>query len=78
MDGHTEDIPEHLASTYKKLYNSLDDKENISSVEETLKKRIDENSGSQIDLITWKTVKECSKKLKCKNTDPFMFFFLTV
>lgn len=74
MDGHTEDIPEHLASTYKKLYNSLDDKENISSVEETLKERIDENSWSQIDSITWKTVKECSKKLKCKKTDPFMLF----
>ena len=76
MDGHTEDIPEHLASTYKKLYNSMDDKENISSIEETLEERIDENSWSQIDSITWKTVKDCSKKLKCKKTDPlFVVFF---
>ena len=72
MDGHTDDIPDHLANKYKKLYNSTNDKEELSTIETTLRENIGEASLDDIKCVTWNTVKECSQKLKCRKTDPFL------
>ena len=40
IDGHTEDIPGHLATTYEKLYNSANDEEVLSLVESSPRENI--------------------------------------
>ncbi len=70
IDGHTKDIPAYLANKYEKLYNGVDDKENLKQLEEDLNGKIDEESMEFVNLITEATVKMVTqKKLKASKTD---------
>ena len=71
IDGHTEDIPGYLADKYEKLYNSVDDKENLRHLEFELEGLIDVNSLEFIDRISPDVVRSATqKKLKPGKTDP--------
>ena len=34
IDGHTDDIPGYLASNYKRLYHNIDDKSQLTLLED--------------------------------------------
>ena len=71
IDGHTDDIPEYLASMYEELYNSVDDKENLRNLESQLEDMIDDQSLEFIDRISPDVVRSATqKKLKPGKTDP--------
>ena len=71
IDGRTEDIPEYLADKYEKLYNQVDDKENLTGLEFDLRKMIKNDSLEFVDRIDANTVKTAVKtKLKPAKTDP--------
>ena len=72
MDGRTEDIPDHLAATYEKLYNSTDEKDEFSSIEISLETSVGATSLQDISCVRWNTVKNCAHKLKSRKTDPFL------
>ena len=49
IDGHNNDIPSHFAKMYKRLYNCVDDEDNLSRIEEG---KITQRSNSDICQIT--------------------------
>ena len=71
MDGQTENIPDHLASTYKNLYNSTEDEENLMSIGKMVEMKINDSSWDNINGITWHTMRDSAQKLKGKKSDPF-------
>ena len=71
IDGHKDDIPNYLATKYESLYNSVDDKENLTRLEGELESLIDEKSLTFVERITSDVVKSVTKKkLKPGKTDP--------
>ena len=72
IDGHNEDIPSYFASQYEHLYNSIDDKFNISEIEKNLEYKINESNQNDISMITPQIVKTASQKLKSGKTDPLL------
>ena len=49
IDGVTKDIPGHFKKIYSKLYNSVDDGEELSVIREQLETDIDESSLVDVD-----------------------------
>ena len=49
MDGAKEDVSEHFANVYERIYKSVDDKE-MSRMHSRLNKSIDATSLSDVDL----------------------------
>ena len=72
MDGQTENIPDHLASTYKNLYNSTEDEEKLTSIEKIVEMKIYDSCWDDINRITWNTLRDSAQKLKGKKSDPFL------
>ena len=71
IDGHTEDIPDYLATKYERLYNSVDDKENLIRLEGDIENLIDDKSLTFVNLISTDVVKLVTReKLKPGKTDP--------
>ena len=52
MDGAKEDVSEHFANVYERIYNSVDDKEEMSRMYSGVNKSIDTTSLSDVDLVT--------------------------
>lgn len=57
IDGHTDDIPDYLATKYEELYNEVDDKENLLELEVGLEDEINDRSVRFIDQITAEVLK---------------------
>ena len=74
MDGQTENIPDHLASTYKNLYNSTEDEEKLTSIEKIVEMKIYDSCWDDINKITWNTLRDSAQKLKGKKSDPDPFW----
>ena len=72
MDGQTENIPDHLASTYKNLYNSTEDEEKLTSIEKIVEMKIYDSCWDDINRITWNTLRDSAQKLKGRKSDPFL------
>ena len=70
IDGHDKDIPEYLASKYEKLYNSVDDKENLVFLKTDLERNIKQDDIRFIDKIDPDALKSSARKLKPGKTDP--------
>ena len=71
IDGRSTDIPEYLAEKYGKLYNQVDDKENLSVLERELHGMISKESLEFVDRISASTVKSVVQtKLKSAKRDP--------
>ena len=52
IDGHNSDIPSHFAKKYKSLYDSVDDEDNLSDIEESIEGKITQSSYNGICQIT--------------------------
>ena len=72
IDGHTDDIPEYLAEKYGKLYNSVDDENNLEELNHSLNLEIDQSDNEYVNRITHDVLKNCCSKLKPGKTDPIM------
>ena len=70
IDGHDKDIPEYLASKYEKLYNSVDDKDNLTFLKNDLESKINQDDIKFIDKIDPDVLKSSARKLKPGKTDP--------
>ena len=71
IDGRSDDIPEYLAGKYEKLYNQVDDKENLAVLESNLRAMITDDSLTFVDRINSCAVKSViEKKLKPAKKDP--------
>ena len=40
IDGHNNGIPSHFANMYKRVYNCVDDEDNLSRIEESIEGKI--------------------------------------
>ena len=72
--GVTNNLEIHFANVYEKLYNSIDDKENLMTVLKHLNTKIDCESVTKVEQITPILVKEAIRKLKNDKTDPLYHF----
>ena len=70
IDGISEDIPGYLANKYEKLYNGVEDKNNLNELEHDLRKTIDDKSMVHVNKITPDIVKRAALKVKTTKTDP--------
>ena len=73
-DGVTVIIETHFANVYDKLYNSIDDNENLTTVLRHLNTKIDSKSMIEVEKITPALIKESINKLKYDKTDPLYHF----
>ena len=74
IDGKCEDIPNHFGETYKKLFNSIDDRENLNSVKDSIDEIINVNSCNVVEKVTAEVVKEAVMHLNNDKTDPQFSF----
>ena len=63
MDGKTEDIPGHFKEIYSQLYNSVDDREDLEKICDTVEQKINFTSIYDVKKVTPSIVKEASKNL---------------
>lgn len=71
IDGCTNNIPSHFAKSYKGLYNNVNDKDNLSIIENKLESNINNNnSHKDIGLITCDTLKIAAQRIKPGKSDP--------
>ena len=78
MDGAEEDVSEHFANIYERIYNSVDDKEEMSGMYSRVNKSIDTTSLSDVDLVTNDTVREAPMNLTSNRNDPIFDLTPTV
>ena len=73
IDGHSNNIESHFAQKYKKLYNSVNDEENLFKTEEMLESKINQtNSYNETNIITAELLCVASQKLKSGKSDPIL------
>ena len=71
MDGAQEDVSEHFANVYERIYN---DKEEMSRMYSRVNKSIDTTSLSDVYLVTNDIVREATMNLKSNRNDPIFDF----
>ena len=74
IDGVTNNLETHFANVYEKLYNSIDDKDNLTTVLQHLNTKIDCESVTKVEQITPILDKEAISKLKNDKVDPLYHF----
>ena len=72
IDGCKEDIPTYFANKYEKLYNGVDDRDNLVMIQEHLRKNINRDDLEGVDIIIPKLVVEAIKRLKPGKSDPLL------
>jgi endonuclease/exonuclease/phosphatase family metal-dependent hydrolase len=75
IDGVADNIPDHFAGIYSKLYNSVNDDEPLMNTFNLVNKKITSLSMEQVMKITPEVVGKAISKLKSNKKDPT--FFLT-
>ena len=74
MDGVKEDIPGHFKSIYSKLYNSADDKEELTDLMKTIDEKVNFTHLNDVNKVTTEVVKEAVNHLKDNKSDPIYSF----
>ena len=74
MDGNKKDIPNHFKDIYSKLYNSVDDLENLKEMKSEIEKKINFAEIFQVDKVTPDILKEAVSNLKDNKSDPIYSF----
>ena len=74
IDGISSGIPDHFASIYSKLYNSVDEKGKLGSLLEVINRSIDNQNIAEIREITPEVVEKATRRLKTKKSDPLQQF----
>ena len=70
IDGQQDNIPSYFAKKYKNLYNSVDDKTNLTRIEENLENKVNKASLNELKVITPELIKAACQKLKPGKSDP--------
>ena len=74
IDEVAEDIPQHFAGIYRKLYNSVDDREELSDILQKLNAKICPLSVDEVMKVTPEMVKSAANHLKGNKSDPLCHF----
>ena len=70
IDGNSENIPQYFANKYEKLYNSVNDENDLLKIKKVIDQRIGYSDITEVLKITPRIVKEASNKLSHFKTDP--------
>ena len=74
MDGIKDDIPGHFRTIYSDLYNSVDDKEELLNLSNSVDAEVNFSHLNDVNRVTPEVVKEAAKHLKDNKTDPVYSF----
>jgi hypothetical protein len=74
IDGKLENIEEHFAGIYGKLYNSIEDKEATQVLFKEVDSKVNGTSLADVENFTPSIVKEAVSKLNSNKTDPVYSF----
>ena len=74
IDGKHENIEEHFAGIYGKLYNSIEDKEATQVLFKEVDSKVNGKSLADVEKVTPSIVKEAVSKLNSNKTDPVYSF----
>ena len=66
IDGTKDNITGHFANVYERIYNSIDDKEEMAKIYSRVNNSLDSNSLKDVDLITTEKNKRGYIELKIK------------
>ena len=70
IDGKKGNIEEHFKGIYEDLYNSVEDRENITKILNEINNKINSSHIHDIEKVTPSVVKEASRKLENGKSDP--------
>ena len=74
IDGVNENVPDHFKDIYGKLYNSVDDVENMTRVSSEVEEKITSLTIKDVMKVTPEVVKTAADKLKPGKSDPVYTF----
>ena len=74
IDGLSSGIPDHFASIYSKLYNSVDEKEKLCDLLDVINRSISDQNIAEIREVTPEIVEKATRRLKTKKSDPLLQF----
>ena len=72
IDGNNENIHQYFANKYEKLYNSVNDEDDLLKIKKVIDQRIGYSDITELLKITPRIVKEASNKLSQFKTDPYL------
>ena len=70
IDGNSENIPQYFANKYEKLYNSVNDEDDLRKIKKVIHQKNKNSDIMEVLKITPRIVKEASNKLSQFKTDP--------
>ena len=70
IDDVTSDVENHFAELYRRLYNSVDDHENLQFISKEVNNKIDQSCIKDVMRITPELVQKAISNLKHKKTIP--------
>ena len=70
IDGNSENIPQYFANKYEKLYNSVNDEDDLRKIKKVIHQRIGYSDIMEVLKITPRIVKDASNNLSQFKTDP--------
>ena len=74
IDGESEDIPNHFKNIYGKLYNSVEDSEEVNTISDEVNRNISKESISDVNRVTMEEVRKATAALKPGKGDPVFSF----
>ena len=74
MDNENDDIPNHFKGIYSKLYNSVNDKDELEAIQSEVENNISFAHLNDVEKVTAEIVKEAAGCLKDNKTDPICSF----
>ena len=74
MDGTKDNFTGQFANVYERIYNSIDDKEEMAKIYSPVNNSLDSNSLKDVDLITTEKIREATLNLKSNRNDPLFIF----
>ena len=74
MDGEKQKVEDHFKHIYDNLYNSVDDKENMTELFENVNNDTNYTHLHDVQKVTPDIVKEATKHLKDGKSDPTHLF----
>ena len=74
IDGVSNDVPNHFRNIYSKLYNSIDDTDELFEVKTYVDSKITKFSAYDVEKVTPEVVKQAAAKLKDGKSDPTFKF----
>lgn len=74
IDGVSNDVPNHFKNIYSKLYNSIDDTDELFAVKTYVDLKITIFSAYDVEKVTPEVVKQAAAKLKDGKSDPIFKF----